>query len=191
MGGKGGGASIPQELEDSARQLLDIGREQFDLGLPILQQGAAQGLDILGGGVGAFGPAIRSQLELARSNASAQNQQLREQLTTQGITGTALQEALAQNQLKTNATVADVPNQFLRPTLEAAAGQTLGLVPQSLQSIQSAASAGAAGAVPGRQSGGVAGALGGGASGALAGGLVAGPIGAAIGGLGGAAKGGK
>lgn len=198
-GGKGGGgASIPREVEQSAQQLLDIGEQQFDLGFPLLQAGAEQAGTVLGGGVGTLEPAIRSQLEQARSAGSQSLTNLRENLTRQGLTGTALQEALANQAFATEAAIADVPNQFLRPTLEAVAGQSLGLVPQGLQGISAAGSAGASAAIPGRQSGGIAGALGGGASGALAGSQLAGlipgigPIGGAIGGgLLGLGKGGK
>ena len=39
MGGKGGGAEIPQEVEDAARQLINIGEQQFQLGIPLFEEG--------------------------------------------------------------------------------------------------------------------------------------------------------
>lgn len=168
-GGKGGGAKLPPEIEEAARTQLGIGEERFALGFPLIQEGANQARDVLSGGVGGFGPAIRHTLEQARSTQSAGLTQLREDLTRRGITGSAFNEAMAAGRMGAEQAVAGVPYEFTRPVLETASGETFGLVPQGLQGIQGAASAGAAGAQPGRQSGGAAGALGGAASGAMAG----------------------
>ena len=194
MGGKGGSASIPREVEEAARTLQGIGREQLDLSLPILERGGADALTILQGGTPAsLRPAILSALESGRADASRGLTATRENLTRQGITGTALQEALAGAELGAAQGVAGIPSQFTQPVLQAGASQVLGLPAQGLQSLGSAASAGANAAIPGRQSGGalggLGGAAGGAASGALLGSVVPG-IGTAVGAVGGGLLGG-
>ena len=167
--GKDSGAEIPEEIEDAADKLLKIGEDKFDLGFPLMQQGATNAQSILAGGVGSFGPAIQNQLETSRSQQSRGLTDLREDLTKAGITGTGFEDAMAQGRLGAEQQVQSVPNEFLRPILESAASESFGLVPQGLQGIASAGQAGAAGALPGQQAGGVTGALGGAAAGALVG----------------------
>lgn len=183
-GGKGGGgASVPQEIEDAARVLQDIGRQQFELGLPFAQQGIADAQTILRGDVPAsLRPAILQTLEQGRRSASDQVQQLEKTAAQTGLTGTALQEAIAGQTLAGEQTVAAIPSQFLNPVLQDVTGQLFGQTQAGLQSLGSAATAGASAAIPGRQAGGLLGALGGGASGALAGSAF-GPFGAAAGGI--------
>lgn len=198
MGGKGGGVDIPDEVERAAQQLLDIGIEQFELGVPLLELGAEQGQDVLAGGVGGFLPAIQNQLQEARVAQSQGLVQAREDLTRAGITGTELQNQLAQARFAAESEVGQVPAAFTLPLLEAATSEAFRLPAEGIQGIASSATGAASAALPGQQPGGIAGGLGGAASGALTGAQVGsifpGPgtlIGAGIGALGGGAKGAK
>lgn len=190
MGGKGGGAELNEDVEEAAQRLLGIGEAQFELGFPLLEAGAQNAESILAGGVGNFGPAIRNQLELARGAQSQGLTQFREDLTRAGITGTAFEDAMGQARLGAEQQVASVPDEFLRPTLETAASQAFGQVPQGLQGIASAGQAGAAGALPGHQSSPWLGALGGAASGAMIGSQIYPGWGTLIGGVAGGLAGG-
>lgn len=172
-GGKGGGgAEIPQEVEDAARQLIDIGEQQFELGLPLFQEGGRQGLDILQGGAGALRPAILRGLEAGRASGSEALVDLRENLTRQGITGTELQTQLAEARQGIESQVSQIPSRFLFPTLEATASESLRLPQTGIQNISSGLSGGASAAIPQPGSGGVLGALSG-AAGSATGGLLA------------------
>ena len=184
MGGKGGGgASIPREVEEAARVLQDIGRQQFELGLPFVEQGIEDAQAVLRGEVPAsLRPAILQTLEEGRRSAGEQVQQVEEFAAQTGITGTALQEALSEATLLGEQTVAAIPSQFLNPVLQDVSGQLFGQTQAGLQSLGAAATAGASAAIPGRQAGGLLGGLGGAASGALAGSAF-GPVGAGIGGF--------
>lgn len=172
MGGKGGGAEIPQEVEDAARQLQEIGQQQFELGLPLLQEGGRQGVDILAGGQGALRPAILRTLEEGRRSGSQALVNLRESLTRQGITGTELQRRLAEAQQDVESGVSQIPFQFTAPVLQGGATEAFGLPAQGISNISQAISGGAASAVARPQAGGLLGALsgatGGGAAGLLA-----------------------
>ena len=195
--GGGGGATVPEEARRAAETLQNIGREQLDLGIPLLEQGGQDALNVLEGGIPeSLRPAILNALEQGRSQASAGLVSAREAATRQGLTGTALQDALAGQRQAAETQVAGIPSAFLDPVLQGATGQVFGLPSAGLQSLGSAASAGANAAIPGRQSGGLAGGLGGAASGAATGAQIGSifpgygtAIGAVIGGLGGAAKG--
>ena len=173
MGGKGGGAEIPQEVEDAARQLINIGEQQFQLGIPLFEEGARQGQDILAGGTGALRPAILRELEAGRSTGSDALVDLRESLTQQGITGTELQERLAQGRQSVESQVSQIPLGFTAPTLQSTAQQSFALPQQGIQNIAGALSGGASAAVGQPASGGALGALAGSAGSATAGLLAA------------------
>lgn len=136
-GGKGGGAGeIPKEIEGAAKTLRDIGVEQFDLGFPLIQTGAGQAQELLTtGNVKALEPAIRQTVEGARSNESMGMQQLMESLTQQGVTGTALQQALASGRMGAEQRVANVAPQFTAPFLQGVIGPGLNLPEQGLGAI--------------------------------------------------------
>lgn len=200
MGGSKGGksgdsAKIPQQLQDSAQGLIDIGEEQLQIGLPLLQQGGQTSQDVLNTGTSAnLRPAILSSVEATRRRGTEEIKNLEQSLTRKGITGTQFQEALAPAQVKRASEVAAVPGDIAAPIFQAATGQALGQTEAGLQSLQSAGTAGAGGAVPGRQSGGLSGAIGGGLSGAASGAQVGsafGPYGTAIGAIGGGLLGGS
>lgn len=192
-GGKGGsGASIPQEIQDAAQGLLDIGEEQLAIGLPLIEKGGATAEEVLRtGSTPALSPAIRSSLESTRRRGTEEIEQLQESLTRRGISGTQFQEAVAPAREKLANETAAIPSSFTLPILEQATGGAFGQTENAISSLQAGATGGAAGAVPGRQSGGVTGALGGGLSGAAAGAQIGGPYGAIAGGVLGAAKGAK
>lgn len=180
-GGKSKGGEIPKEVEATAKILRDIGVEQFDLGFPLIQTGASQAQELLKtGNVKALEPAIRQTVEGARSNESTGMQQLMEQLTQQGVTGTALQQALASGRMGAEQRVAQIPSQFTQPFLQQVGGPAFNLTEQGLASIGQAGQLGGMAAGPVRQSGGAGGALGGAASGAMAGAAL-GPWGMAAG----------
>lgn len=198
MGGKGGGVEVPQEVEDASIQLGDIGREQFDLGLPLLQQGGEQASTVLGGGLGSLRPSVLQGLETGRSQGSQALTDVRESATLGGITGTALQDQLANTRLDVESQVAQIPSQFQFPTLDAAAQQSFSLPQQGIQNIATSLSGGASGAFAQPTSGGAVGGLAGAAGGALTGAQIGSvfpgygtAIGAVVGGLAGGAKGAK
>ena len=192
-GGKGGGgASVPREVEEAARVLQDIGRQQFELGLPFIEQGIDDARTILGGDIPAsLQPAIRQALEEGRVAASDEFRAAEANAARSGITGTALQDSLAGTRAAGESAVAAIPDAFLNPVLQEATGQLFGQTQQGIASLGAAASAGANAAIPGFQSGGLLGGLGGAASGALTGAQFAGPFGAIGGALLGGAKGAK
>lgn len=180
-GGKSSGGEIPPEIEGTAKILRDIGVEQFDLGLPLQKLGSQQGMDMLKTGqVGALMPAIRTGTEDMRATQSAQLQRGMENVTLQGLTGTALQEALAGQRMGAEQQVAAVPSQFSLPFLQSIGGPAMNLTEQGLGAIGQAGQIGGVSAGPARQSGGAAGALGGAASGAMMGAAL-GPVGMAAG----------
>ena len=181
-GGKGGGGGeIPKEIQDTAKILRDMGVQQFDLGLPLIQQGAQQGQELLSTGkVGAMMPAVQSAVEGARSSQSQGMQNVFEQATQQGLTGTALQEALSKSRIGAESAVANVAPSFFAPFLQQIGGPAMGLTEQGLSGIGQAGQLGGVSAGPARQSGGAAGALGGAASGAMSGAAL-GPMGMAAG----------
>ena len=155
-GGKGGGAGkIPKEIEDTAQILRDIGVEQFDLGFPLIETGAGQAQELLTtGNVKALEPAIRQTVEGARSNESMGMQQLMEQLTQQGVTGTALQQALASGRMGAEQRVANVAPQFTAPFLSKMGGAAFGLPEAGLQGIGQAGQIAGMAAGPARGGGG-------------------------------------
>lgn len=195
MGGKGGGgASVPKEIEDAAREIIGIGEEQLAIGLPLIQAGGNVAEEVLRTGTSpALRPAILSSLEATRRRGSEEIQGLEEALTRRGVTGTQFQEAVAPARAALATQTAQIPSSFGIPIFEQATSGALGQTGNALASLQAGATGGAAGAVPGRQSGGITGALGGGLSGAATGALIPGlgPAGAIVGGLLGAGKGAK
>ena len=183
---------MPQEIQDAAQGLINIGEEQLGIGLPLLQEGGTIASDVLRTGTSpTLRPAIRASLEATRRRGSDEIQALEESLARRGVTGTQFQEAIAPAREGVARQVAAVPSSFTLPIFQAATGQALGQTEAGLQSLQAGASAGAAGAVPGRQAGGITGALGGGASGAATGAEIGGIPGAVVGGVLGAGKGAK
>lgn len=184
-GGKGGGGGeIPKEIQATAQTLRDIGVKQFDLGMPLIETGAGQAQELLKtGNVGALGPAIRSAVEGTRSAQSAGLRNTMESATQQGLTGTALQEALAGARIGAESTVAGVPAQFLTPFLSQMAGPAFGLPEQGLGAIGQAGQIGGISAGPGRSGGGAGSVLGSAAGAAATGLAVGGPVGAGVGAL--------
>jgi hypothetical protein len=192
MGGKGGGATVPKELQNAAQSIIDIGEEQLGIGLPLLEAGGGIAEDVLKSGSSpTLRPAILSSLEATKRRGSEEIQSLEEGLTRRGVTGTQFQEAVAPERVKLANEVAQIPSSFTLPIFQQATQQALGQTELGLQSLQSGATAGASGSVPGRQSGGVGGALSGGVSGAATGFQIGGPWGALAGGVLGAGKGSK
>lgn len=193
-GGKTGGGEIPPEIQQAASQLRTIGEQQFALGIPQIRTGGEQAMELLQTGqLGALQPAIKQTVEQARSGATEQQRARREQLTRQGITGTALQEALAQGTASAESQIGAIPSQFTMPFLQQLAGPVASLPETGLQGIAQAGQLGGVSAGPVRQSGGAAGALGGAASGAATGamlGSVVPGIGTAVGAVGGGLLGG-
>lgn len=195
-GGKGGSAGeIPPEIQQASEVLQGIGEEQYQLGLPLIQQGANQALELLRtGNVAALEPAIKTATEQGRSTQSMALRDLMEQATRRGLTGTALQERMARGRVDAESAVADIPSQFTMPFLQQVAGPAFNLTGQGIQGIgQAGQLAGMAAGPAGPQSGGLVGGLGGAASGALGGSLLAsqvGWLGGPAGALGGAALGG-
>lgn len=174
-GGKGGGGGeIPYEIENAAERLRFIGEQQYNLGLPLLQTGAGQLEELLTTGtVGALQPAIGSTVEQARSGASNQLTQLRENLTRQGVTGTALQEAMAQGRAGAASEIGGIPAQFTMPTLTQIAGPLGNLTAQGVGAVGQAGQIGGMAAGPASPAGGGArGALGGAMSGAASGAMI-------------------
>lgn len=198
-GGKGGGGTqIAPEVEEASRQLQNIGQQQFELGIPLTELGAEQAAELLAGGQGSLRPTILQALETGRSQGSQAITNAREQATLQGLTGTALQEQLAQNRVGVESEVAGIPASFQLPILQAAAQQAFQLPQQGIANISSGLSGGATAAFANPASGGAIGALSGAAGGALTGaqiGSMVPGVGNAAGAIGGAllggAKGGK
>lgn len=191
MGGKGGGAAIPKEVEEAAGKLKGVGEEQYDIGLPIIQEGAKQAEDVLAGGFGNLRPSILRALETGRSQGSDVLTRTREDAALSGLTGTALQTQLARTRESVENDVAGIPSSFTYPVLESAATQAYQAPQQGLQNISSALSSGASSAFVNPSHGGALGGLSGAASGAATGMMVAGPYGALAGAVLGGAKGAK
>lgn len=148
-GGKGGGAEIPKEIEGTAKILRDIGVEQFDLGLPLTQAGGKYGEELLKTGqVGAMMPAVQTAVEASRSSQSQGMQNTMEQATLQGLTGTALQERLAQSRMGAESTVAGVAPSFFAPFLQQVGGPAFNLPGQGLGAIGHAGQIGGVSAGP-------------------------------------------
>lgn len=149
-GGKGGGGGeIPEEIKQTAQKLRDIGVEQFDMGIPLLQTGGENALSMLRtGNVAALEPAIRTAVEQTRSMQSQGLTQLNEQIARQGLTGTAAQEALARGRLGAENAVAQIPSQFTLPFLQQMAGPAFALPEQGMQGIAQAGQIGGVAAGP-------------------------------------------
>jgi hypothetical protein len=180
-GGKGGGGEIPKEVQDTAKILRDIGVQNFDLGIPLTQQGGKFAEELLKtGNVGAMQPAIGQAVEGARSSQSQGMQDILKDATLQGLTGTALQDKLAQSRIGAESAVAGVAPSFFTPFLQQVGGPAFDLPEQGLNAIGQAGQIGGVAAGPARKSGGAGGALGGAASGAMMGAAL-GPMGMAAG----------
>ena len=148
-GGKGGGGEIPKEIQDTAKILRDIGAQQFDLGLPLTQQGGKYAEELLKTGqVGAMMPAVQTAVESARSSQSQGMQDVLKDATLQGLTGTALQERLAQSRMGAESAVAGVAPSFFAPFLQQVGGPAFNLPGQGLSAIGQAGQIGGVSAGP-------------------------------------------
>lgn len=162
--GGGGGVQIDPEMEDLIRRQADIAEEQYQLGLPLFQTGAQQGLETLQQGyTPAMLPAIKTSMEQTRSQGSQTLDNLRESATKMGLTGTALQEALAGGRSAVESQTGAVPANFTLPFLQQSIDPALsnvlqgiqgtGAAGQSASSISSPLGDPAAGAMSGAMSG--------------------------------------
>lgn len=151
-GGKGGGGpKIPREILDVTQAGEQMGQQQFDLGMPFMQQGGRDAQMLLSGGIPtSMRPAMNLATEAARKQGGMGVTATREAAQRQGLTGTSLQEALAGATLKAEMGAAAAPGQFGMDALQ----QTIGAVgkspEQGINAINQALSAAARGVQQGQ-----------------------------------------
>ena len=166
-GGKGGEAVVPEQVEDIVRLLTEISGTQLQTGLPALQESSAIAQALLQGRIPEGVRPIATQAgEAARSAGSEGVRATEEGAARAGVSGTQLQEALANARFAAESQTAQAGAAPLAQALQGAAGSTFALPGQGLAGLQQAGSiaGGATNVTP--QSGGVAGGLGGALGGA-------------------------
>ena len=172
-GGKGGEAVTPQEIENLSNQLTAIAESQLATGLPALQEGGQIADALLRGDVSRFRGVINPQIEAARAAGSQQVRAAEEQAARLGLTGTGLQEALANARFAAELGPSQIAAAPALSALQTGAGTTFALPGQAIQGLSGAGQLAGQGTVVTPEQGGLAGGIGGALGGGL-GGLAAG-----------------
>lgn len=194
-GGKGGEAVIPEQVEDIVRLLTEISGTQLQTGLPALQESNTIAQSLLQGQIPeGVRPVLNQATEATRSAGSEGVRATEEGAVRAGITGSQLQEALANARFAAESQTAQAGAAPFAQALQGAAGSTFALPGQGLAGLQQAGqiAGGATNVTPqtGGVAGGLGGALGGAGTGAALGTAIAPGIGTGIGALLGAGLGG-
>ena len=138
-GGKGGEAFVPEEVEGLVELLASISQGQVEAGLPALQEGANIASELLQGRIpAALRPVVTAAGEQARAAGSETVRQTEEQAARLGLTGTQLQELLADARFSAEANAAQAPLTPIAQALQGATGSTFALPAQGLAGLSQA-----------------------------------------------------
>lgn len=130
------------------KELGELTKQSYEMYRPLFGEATNQLLSLLQtGGTGALTPSIGRAMEGARVAGSRSLQDLNEQLSLQGITGTERAALRGQAQRDINFNISQIPLQIVLPLLQSIFGSTLGQPIANLQAATSISGQRTAGAI--------------------------------------------
>lgn len=119
---------------DYTKELGELTKQSYEMYRPLFGEATNQLMNLLQtGGVGALNPSIGRAVEGARIAGSRSLQDLNEEMSLQGITGTERARMKGQAKRDMNFQISQIPLQFALPLLQSLFGATLGQSTANLQ----------------------------------------------------------